>query len=271
MPLVSIGDGDIYYESHGTGTPLLLVPGLGGTGNYWQPQIAELSRYFRVIVHDHRGTGQSTRSRIAYSVDQMTGDLLKLMDAIGIERAHLLGHSTGGAIGQTMAIEHPDRLISLILYATWTKSDPFMRRVFEVRKTLLSTAGVAAYIKATPVFLFPDWWINQNAAALEQADKALLESFPSVEIALSRCDAVVNFDRASELGRIRTPTHIVCAKDDFLTPSYFSEELAKLIPDATLHFLERGGHACSQTVPQEFNKLILNLLLPHKAAAQVAS
>jgi aminoacrylate hydrolase len=267
MPVVSVGDGEIYYESHGSGTPLLLVPGLGGTGNYWQPQIAEFSKYFQVIIHDHRGTGQSTRSKIAYSVDQMTRDLIGLMDAIGIDQAHLLGHSTGGAIGQTLAIEHPARLISLILYASWTKSDAFMRRVFEIRKTLLSAAGAAAYIKATPLFLVPDWWINANSAALEAADTKLLESFPPVEIALSRCDAVLNFDRVSQLGQIRTPTHIVCAMDDYLTPSYFSEELAKLIPNAKLHLLERGGHACSQTVPQEFNKLVLALTLPEKQGA----
>jgi aminoacrylate hydrolase len=267
MPVISIGDGEIYYESHGSGTPLLLVPGLGGTGNYWQPQIAEFSKQFRVIVHDHRGTGQSTRSKIAYSVDQMTRDLLQLMDVIGIDRAHLLGHSTGGAIGQTMAIEHPERLISLVLYASWTKSDAFMRRVFEIRKTLLSSAGAAAYLKATPLFLFPDWWINENSDALKAADTKLLEGFPPVEIAISRCDAVVNFDRVSQLGQIRTPTHIVCAKDDYLTPSYFSQELARLIPNATLHLLERGGHACSQAVPQEFNRLVLAVLPQQKQRA----
>jgi aminoacrylate hydrolase len=270
MPLVSIGDGEIYYESHGSGAPLLLVAGLGGTGNYWLPQISEFSQYFRVIIHDHRGTGQSTRSKIQYSVDQMTRDLLKLMDAIGIDHAHLLGHSTGGAIGQTIAIEHPHRLTSLVLYATWTKSDAFMRRVFDVRKVLLSSAGAAAYVKATPLFLCPDWWINENSAAVEAADQKVLESFPSVDIALSRCDAVINFDRVSQLGQIRTPTHIVCAKDDFLTPSYFSEELARRIPNANLHLLERGGHACSQTVPQEFNKLVLRLLLQQPGTASVA-
>jgi aminoacrylate hydrolase len=270
MPLVSVGDAEIYYESHGSGPPLLLVPGLGGTGNYWQPQISEFSKHFRVVIHDHRGTGQSTRSKITYSVDQMTRDLLRLMDAIGIDRAHLLGHSTGGAIGQTLAIEHSDRLIGLVLYASWTRSDAFMKRVFEIRKTLLSSAGAAAYIKATPLFLFPDWWINENSAALESADTKLLETFPSIDIALSRCDAVVNFDRVSQLSQIRTPTHVVCAKDDYLTPRYFSEELAKLIPRAQLHLLERGGHACSQTVPREFNELVLSLLLQQKRRAFTA-
>jgi aminoacrylate hydrolase len=268
MPVVSIGDGDIYYESHGSGTPLLLVPGLGGTGNYWQPQIAEFSHHFQVIVHDHRGTGQSTRSEGIYSVDQMTRDLLGLMDAIGIERAHLIGHSTGGAIGQTLAIEHPERLMSLVLYASWTKSDPFMRRVFDIRKTLLATAGAAAYIKATPLFLFPDWWINENSATLEALDAKLLDGFPTVATAISRCDAVVNFDREAQLSRIKTPTFVVCAKDDYLVPRYFSERLAKSISGAELHLLERGGHACSQTVPKEFNALILSLLLRQRQRAR---
>ena len=129
MPKASFGGTEIYYEVHGEGPPLLLVPGLGGTGNYWQPQIEEFSRDFQVIIHDHQGTGQSSRPEMTYSVEQMTRDLLGLMDHLNIERAHLLGHSTGGAIGQVMAIEHPDRIDKLVIYASWTKSDAFMRRV----------------------------------------------------------------------------------------------------------------------------------------------
>jgi aminoacrylate hydrolase len=120
MPKAAVGGIELYYETYGDGPPLLLVPGLGGVGSYWRPQIDALSEQFKVIVHDHRGTGRSTRSEIAYSVDQMTSDLLILMDALGIERAHLVGHSTGAAIGQTMAIERPDRVDRLVLYAGWT-------------------------------------------------------------------------------------------------------------------------------------------------------
>jgi len=258
MPKAKLRDCELHYEEYGKGTPLLLVPGLGGTGNYWEPQIAAFSRHFRVIVHDHRGTGRSTRSNIAYSVEQMADDLIGLMDFLGLEQAHLLGHSTGGAIGQFLAIEHPERLLSLVIYASWTKCDAFMKRVFETRKTLLETAGASAYIKATPFFLFPDWWINENAAALEAADTRLLADFPPVSIAASRCDAVMNFDCVSRLGEISTPTLVFCAEDDFLTPGYFSRQLAQLIPNAELLTIARGGHACSQTTPTEFNEAILS-------------
>src|SRR5437588_1776915 len=156
MPHVKLADGEIYYETHGTGPAVLLVPGLGGVGSYWNPNLPAFSQNYNVIVHDHRGTGQSSRSRIRYCVDQMTDDLLGLMDHLKIEQAHLVGHSTGGAIGQTLSAREPGRLKSLVIYASWTKADPFFRRVFEARRALLMQAGAAAYARSTAVFLYPD-------------------------------------------------------------------------------------------------------------------
>ena len=263
MPKVATADGDIYYETHGTGAPVLLVPGLGGVGNYWAPNISAISKEYQVIIHDHRGTGQSSRSRIRYSVDQMTDDLQAVMDDLGIERAHLVGHSTGGAIGQTLAVTHPERLISLVIYASWTKADPFFRRVFDARRTSLTEAGPTAYVRSTPVFLYPDWWINKNIALLEEREKTAIPNFPSSEIAASRIDAVVQFDRTSELGMIKTPTMVICAKDDFLTPPYFSRELAKLIPYAELVELDRGGHCASETNRTAFEDAVLSFIRRH--------
>ena len=114
MPTVSLGDADIYYEEKGQGPPLMLVPGLVGTGSFFISQVPEFSRDFRTIVHDHRGAGRSSYSRIRYSVEQMADDTLRLMSALGIERAHLVGHSTGGAIGQVIALDQPGRLRSQI-------------------------------------------------------------------------------------------------------------------------------------------------------------
>ena len=261
MPTIKVNGVDLYFEEYGEGTPLLLVAGLGGTGSYWNPQIRTFSENFRVITHDHRGTGKSTHdTTITYSVKQMSDDLLGLMDALEIEKAHLLGHSTGGAIGQVLSIDHPDRLLSAVLYASWVKSDPFIRNVFDVRKTLLRESGGAAYAEATPIFLYPDWWINENQVSLDELEKNTVANFPPVQVAISRCDAVVNFNREADLGRINVPTLVVCARDDFLMPVYCSEELAKNIPDAELVFVERGGHACSQTAIEEFNSLTLSWL-----------
>jgi aminoacrylate hydrolase len=263
MPKFAVGDAEIHYETHGTGSAVLLVPGLGGVGSYWNPNIAAFSQKHRVVVHDHRGTGQSSRSRIRYSVDQMTDDLLGLMDHLGIEQAHLVGHSTGGAIGQTIAVKHPERLKSLVIYASWSKADPFFRRVFEARRALLTEAGAAAYVRATAVFLYPDWWVNENLGLLEEREKVGMPTFPPPEIVASRIDAIVSFDRTAELPNIKTPTLVICAKDDFLTPPYFSRELARLIPGSELHVLESGGHCASETRTREFDAAVLGFIAKH--------
>src|SRR5690242_8876196 len=265
MPKANIGDAEIYYESHGSGEPLLLVSGLGGVAAYWKPNLPALAAKYRVIVHDHRGIGQSSRSMIKYSVDQMTDDVLRLMDQLKIERAHLVGHSTGGAIGQTLAIKEPQRLKSMVLFSTWTKSDPFFRRIFEARKTLLLKGGSEAYSRAASFFLYPDWWVNAHESLLAERERAGLAAFPPAEIVASRIDAIVAFDCTAELARIKTPTLVLVAKDDFLTPPYFSQELAKRIPGAKLQLLEKGGHCSSETALEEFNRAVLDFLATIRA------
>jgi len=260
MPKANLGEVEIYYESHGEGPPLFLVAGLGGAAAYWTPNIPAVSARYRVITHDHRGAGQSSHSKIKYSVDQMTDDLVRLMDHLEIDRAHVLGHSTGGAIGQTLAVTRPERLASLVIYASWTRADPFFRRLFEARKTLLTASGAAAYVRSTPVFLYPDWWINSNIALIEQREKVTIAAFPAPEVVASRIDAIVTFDRTADLARIATPTLVLCARDDYVTPLYFSEDLARLFPSATLRIFERGGHCISETAPEEFNAVVLEFL-----------
>jgi len=256
MPTVSIGDADIYYEEAGQGPPLLLVPGLSGQGSFWAKQVPDLARDFRVIVHDHRGAGQSTHSRIAYSVEQMAADVLRLMDALGLARAHFAGHSTGGAIGQVLATDHPSRLESLVLSATWAGPDPYFRRLFEGRKQMLLTQGIEAYLRASVLVLAPPRWVSDNDAALaEQHQQAAAASAP-VEVLASRIDAIVRHDRRARLGEIRVPTLVIVARDDMVTPAFYSDELASRIPGAKHVVLEDGGHFVPVVRPAPYNAAV---------------
>jgi len=256
MPHVSIGDADIYYEEQGQGPALMLVPGLGGQGAFWAPQVRDFAREFRVIVHDHRGAGRSTHSRIQYSVDQMAADTLALMDRLGIERAHYVGHSTGGAIGQTIAQDEPDRLLSLVLSATWAGQDAYFRRCFETRKELLLHRGFESYWRASIVMLRPPRWVSEHDADLDDELKRLLATAPPVEVLASRIDAITRFDRRKRLGEIRCPTLVIVAADDALTPTFYSEELAARIPGAQLAVLKTGGHFAPALVPEEYNATV---------------
>jgi aminoacrylate hydrolase len=256
VPKVSIGDAEIYYEEAGQGPPLLLVSGLNGVGSFWAPQVADLARDFRVIVHDHRGTGKSTHSRIQYSVDQMAGDVLKLMDALDIPSAHFAGHSTGGAIGQVIALEHPRRLQSLVLSATWAGPDPYFRRLFAMRKEILLTSGVEAYLRASILVLAPPAWVSANDAAITVQHRVQAAEAAPVEVMASRIDAIVAFDRRAQLGRIRTPTLVIVAADDMVTPRFYSEEIASKVPGAKLVVLDSGGHFVPQLDPGPFNAAV---------------
>ncbi|MFM9888081.1 MAG: alpha/beta fold hydrolase [Burkholderiales bacterium] len=260
MPRISIGDCSLYYEEHGSGAPLLMVPGLGGTFAGFAKVIPGLAKHYRVIVHDHRGCGQSDKPLMTYSVDQMANDVIRLMDVLKIDNAHYLGHSTGGAMGQTIAIEHPARVRKLILSATWTHNDAHFSRSFEARRALLQHLGPAGYVRGSNPGLLPGWWSTENEALLAEQEAKQIASFPPVEVMLSRIDAIMRFDRRSELAKIRAATMAIVAAEDCLTPPYFSEAIAKAIPGAVLKVMPRGGHFLYQVDPQPYEDAVLAFL-----------
>ena len=264
MPTVSIGDADIYYEEAGQGAPLMLVTGLNGVASFWVRQVPVFARDFRVVTHDHRGTGKSTHSRITYTVDQMADDTLRLMDKLGIERAHFVGHSTGGAIGQAIAQDHPERLLSLVLSATWAGRDPYFRRLFEMRKEILLASGVEAYLRSSVLVLAPPAWISANDAAIATLQKLQAAEAAPVEVMTSRIDAIVAFDRRAKLGAIRTPTLVIVATDDMVTPRFYSDELAERIPGAKLVVLDGGGHFAPQLSVDTYNDAVGSFLKAHR-------
>ena len=260
MPTTSIGDADLHYEEAGQGPPLMLVPGLGGQGSFWISQVPAFSREFRTVVHDHRGTGRSTHSRITYSVEQMADDVLRLMDRLQIESAHFVGHSTGGAIGQVIALDHPDRLRSLVLSATWAGPDPFFRRLFESRRQTLIDSGIEAYLRASVLFQATPWWVSHNDEFITDLHRVTAAASAPVEVLVSRIDAILRHDRRLRLLEIRVPTLVIVAQDDMITPRFCSDELASRIPGAKLIVLETGGHYAPVINSEPYNTAVAAFL-----------
>ena len=260
MPKVAVAGGEIYYEEAGRGEPLIFVSGLGGTGSYWRPQVAVFRSRFRVITYDHRGTGSSDRLQRAFSIDQMTAELAELMDALKIERAHLVGWSTGGAIGQTLAIEQPRRIARLVLCSTWTHCDPWFRQLFEARREILRQGGSALYAAFYPLWVYPPDYVNAHDAGIEEERRQAVAGAPPVEVAMGRINALLAFDRRTGLPRIQAPTLVVASDNDYVIPSYHAEALARAIPGARLAILPGGGHANTATQPEAFNRIVLEFL-----------
>ncbi|MHA1151582.1 MAG: alpha/beta fold hydrolase [Alphaproteobacteria bacterium] len=272
MANLTLTDGEnLYYEVHGQGPPLVLISGLNGVGKFWMPQLDALARNHSVVLHDHRGTGRSSPSRIDYSVEQMAGDLVELLDHLEIAKADMVGHSTGGAICQVLGIDRPERVKSLVLSATWTAADGYFRRLFELRADVLRTMGPEGYLRASLMFMRPPAWIRDHDATQSEEIAAMVANFPAPEVMLSRIAALLRFDRRADLGRIVAPTLIVGARDDMVTPIYFSEELASLIPGAETAILEAGGHFFPISAAEAFRRVLLEFLDgPARSAGAVA-
>ncbi len=260
MGLVPIGEAQLYTEIHGEGEVVLLVAGLGGSGTFWANQVEPLSRHFRVVLHDHRGVGRSSPAPIISNAGAMADDLLALMNALDIEQAHLVGHSTGGAIGQHIALRTPERLKSLVLSASWAGPTPLFIDTFNMRRDVLINSGVLNYMMVGTLLASPAWWLQERFDSAEEFLRTRIETFPGLETELGRLNAVMTHDLRHRVADIRTPTTVICARDDQLTPPPMSEELADRIPDAQLRILERGGHFCPVTVSKRYNEVLLETL-----------
>lgn len=260
MPKVAVAGGEIHYEETGQGHPLIFVSGLNGVGRYWRPQVPVFASRYRVITYDQRGTGESDRQQREFSVDQMTAELAGLMDGLGIAHAHIVGLSTGGAIGQTLAIEQPARIDRLVLCSTWTHCDPWFRRLFEARRSMYLEAGTELHAMFHPLFLYSPDYVNAHDAEIDEERRGSVAGAPPVDVAVGRINAILAFDRRAGLARIKTPTLILASPNDFITPSYHSEALKRAIPGARLEMLDGGGHSISKTRTTEFNRLVLEFL-----------
>ena len=134
--------------------------------------------------------------------------------------------------------------------------DPYFRRLFECRKEVLLTQGLEAYLRASVLVLAPPDWVSRNDAAIAELHRAQAAAWPPREIVASRIDAIVAFDRRRRLAEIGTPTLVVVAQDDMVTPKFYSDELARAIPGARYAVLDGGGHFAPQILPEPYNRAV---------------
>ncbi|MFF7709103.1 pyrimidine utilization protein D [Pseudomonas sp. NPDC007930] len=260
MPSIVTNGISTQYERHGQGPAVVLVSGLGGTGAYWAPQIEALAEHYTVITYDQRGAGRSDHPAMPYSIEMLADDLQALIGALDLERPLLIGHSTGGAIGQVLAAREPELLAGLLLYASWGKSDAHFNWCFRMRRALLEGTSLDEYVHGSALFLYPPEHVRSHAATLSPALLASAANFPARETVLRRIDAIMAHDASAQLPHIRTPTLVLCAEDDILTPPYQSRLLAEAIPGAQLRVVPRGGHSFSETQTDTFNRIALAFL-----------
>lgn len=253
----------LYYEEHSRvdAPPLILSSGLGGSANYWGPNIAALAEHYRVIAYDHRGTGRSDRALPnVVTVDDFADDLLALIDALSVERVHVVGHAAGGVTGTALARKAADRVGKLVVVNGWVKADPHFLRCFEARLNLLRHSGVEAFLRAQPIFLYPAEWISAHTAALDAELPHQRASWCGTDNMERRVAALAAFDATSWIGKLAVPALALWSADDMLVPWTCSATLAASNPHIRSTSIAWGGHACNVTDPATFNRLVLDFL-----------
>ncbi|MEG3180199.1 pyrimidine utilization protein D [Sphingomonas sp. LT1P40] len=253
----------IYFELHGPsdGPPLILSSGLGGSASYWQLNLEALAAGHCVLAYDHRGTGRSDRALPdAVTVDDLADDMLGLMDALGWDRAGIVGHAAGGVAGLALGIKAPERLDKLVVVNGWASADPHFLRCFEARLNLLRHSGVEAFLRAQPIFLYPADWISANSAELDAELPHQIAAFPGRETMEKRIAALAGFDARGKLSELGDRVLVLVAADDMLVPASAGGRLHHELGSCSLENMPRGGHACNVTDPALFNRIILEFL-----------
>jgi aminoacrylate hydrolase len=241
---------------------VLMSSGLGGSANFWTPQMEALKRRFSVLLYDHRGTGRSARELTdPHSVDAMAADMRLVMDAAKVKQVHIVGHAAGGLAGLSLALKSPKRVGKLVVVNGWSRPDPHIARCFEARVALLKKSGKRAYVRAQPIFLYPAAWISENTARLDAEEEHMVKGFPSVDVMLERIEALLAFDIDAKLPKITAPVLVSASADDMLVPVTCSKRLAGRLPNATLDITPWGGHAMSVTDPDVFNSTLVEFLV----------
>lgn len=257
---VTLPDGAVLRVlDDGAGSALLLISGLGGTANFWNPCVPAFATHYRTLRLDQRGIAKSSRGSAPCTIDQLAQDCLAVLDACDIKTAMVVGHSTGGCIAQTMALLAPDRIQACVFSATWGKPSRHRKELFSTRRDMLFRDPVG--YACSSVFMGHDaHWLNNNWSVLENARANAPVTPEAQRIVAERLDALIAFDRSAEVHQITIPKLILGARDDLIVPSFFQEELATLLKGADLHLFEQGGHFFPVTRTQLFAPLVLEWL-----------
>ena len=255
MPELRVGSLRVHYEESGEGEPLLLIAGLGGHVVDWGEEVpARLSRSFRVIRFDNRGAGRTDHPEGPYRIAQMAADAAGVLDALGVETAHVFGVSMGGMIAQHLALDAPERVRRLVLGCTQPGGSQAIPATPEVLAHLVPDPRLDAFEARwrAQVILHPEQYRREHEEELRDYVRRGLEFRAPLRAFQAQLDAIVRtHDVMERLHRIRAPTLVLTGTEDLLIPPANSRLLARHIPGARLLEIPGAGHVFWFSHPEE--------------------
>jgi pimeloyl-ACP methyl ester carboxylesterase len=265
MPKVQVNGITMNYDQQGEGEPLVLIPYLAADYACYAFQVADYAKHFSCISVDLRGAGESDKPEGTYSTELFADDVASFMQALGIQQAHISGLSLGGATGLWLAAKYPEKVKSLSLHSTWTKTDPFIKVVAEGWQLMAN--GLGSVTEMVILGIFPWCFTPELYAARPDYIDALSDFVRGrpkqpVDAFMRQSNAVIAHDAEAQLGKIQAPTQITFGRYDMVTSTRFADRL-QTIQQSELVIFEGCAHAPIYEKVDEFNQTTLEFLKRH--------
>ncbi len=254
MPRVAIGPGALVYEELGSGPAVLFISGTSFDRSAWGGQVAHFMGRYRCVTFDNRDVGESALASSPYTPRDMAADTLALMDTLRLERAHVIGHSLGGAVAQELALAAPARVHSLTLVDSWARNDDYTRALFRSWQWLRPRCDSRGLFESLVIFAVGHTFLN--AVGLETL-VGMFAAAPHPQDPhgfVRQVEADLAHDTAGRLGAIACPTLVVGGDEDTIFFREHHEMLAAGIPGARLVMLPKAGHMPQVESAEAFNR-----------------
>jgi pimeloyl-ACP methyl ester carboxylesterase len=263
MPAAQVNGASIYYECEGAGPPLLLIHGLGSSGDDWAFQLEDFARHFTLILPDLRGSGRSDKPPGRYSIAQFAADLWALLDTLGVESADILGFSLGGAVAQEMALLHPTRVRKLVLcnaLANYRTDTPRKWLEARVQVALVHLLGLRRTARLIANRLFP----HEDQAPKRQRVIDVVGANPKAAY-MATINALIGWSALDRIHAIACPVLILAAEFDY-TPLAEKRIEAARFPHAQFIVMEGSRHGTPFDATERFNASVLEFLRSESAS-----
>jgi pimeloyl-ACP methyl ester carboxylesterase len=248
----------IYWDEQGQGPAALLIMGLGWTSVMWYRTRPVLAARYRTVAFDNRGVGRSDVPAGPYSIALMASDAAAVLDAAGLQRAHIFGVSMGGMIAQEFALQYPERVAALILGCTAAGGPHAVQADSGVLMALFPRALTPdEYAQITNPFIYD---ASTPRERIEE-DMALRREWYPTEVGyLAQLQAIMSWEAYTRLPQIAAPALVMHGETDRLIPAANSALIAERIPGAKLVVIPKASHVFATDQPQAANQAIMEFL-----------
>ena len=263
MPITKAGEINIEYHTEGEGPPLLLIMGYAGQASSWgEPFLQLLRPHFRITRFSNRGTGLSDRPEGPTTTRQMADDAANLLDALGIQKAHIVGISMGGMIAQELVLNYPQRVLGLVLGCTTSGPAHGPATTVETLTMLAPTPGLSReemVRKAWPA-ICADPFIESRRDFLDEMMRTGLQNATPLVTLAQQMTAIQGHDTFERLATLDKPTLVIHGDVDKLVPPENGRVLHKQIPGAELLMLPGVAHMFFWEAPEKAASAITQFL-----------